>query len=186
MHTIATVLLKIYVDLRKGVFNTHAVFWLWKTITWCLSKIQAWNFYQFLHYVSALNCKICWPITFTHLKLWIVEVYKSDVCGRPLLQIWSHTYMHSTKYNMQLWNTILEKNICNTIMWKCDLSLHVVWCGLTVLYQIEMWIDLGDMWMLNAMWIAIDDIWIVIMLKCELLILNFELCENCKCSIIKC
>ena len=75
---------------KRGSSSTHIqFFWFWRNITWCLSNIQAWNFHHFLHYISTLNCTICRPITFTHLKFWIVEVCKSDVCGRPLFAIWS-------------------------------------------------------------------------------------------------
>ena len=75
----------IYVTgFAKGVFHTHPIFWLWRTITWCSSKIQSWNFHNLLHYVGALNRAICRSIALTHVKLWIVEAWKSDVCGRPL------------------------------------------------------------------------------------------------------
>ena len=55
-----------------------------KDYTLALKKIKAWNFLHLFLYASALGWENFKFITFTHLKLWFVEVGKFDACGRPL------------------------------------------------------------------------------------------------------
>ena len=68
-------------DLWKGAFHMHPIWWTWKTIKSLLKYIWNWNFSQPLSYVGAF----CWPnfksIAFTNLKLQLVKV---DVHGRPI------------------------------------------------------------------------------------------------------
>ena len=73
----------LWLDLRKGVFHTHPIIQIWRPITYCSSKIEAWNFHHFFILVSTPCTENCKFIAFTHLKLLIVEVGKFDVCGRP-------------------------------------------------------------------------------------------------------
>ena len=74
----------LWPDLQKGVFHMHQIVWLWRTITWCCIETSIWNLYHSLHFVNTLYCKNFKSIAFTWLKLWIVEVGNSYVCGRTL------------------------------------------------------------------------------------------------------
>ena len=74
----------LWLDLWKGVFHTHPIIQIWRPITYCSSKIEAWNFHHFFILVSTRCTENCKFIAFTHRKLLIVEVDKFNVCGRPL------------------------------------------------------------------------------------------------------
>jgi len=95
-------------DLRKGVFHTHPVLWVWKTITGLSKMIWSWNFLQPLSYVSAS----CWSnfklIAFTNWRLWIIKVSNLDVCGRPLFaNPVTYTLLHTA--NTQCMHFILSR-----------------------------------------------------------------------------
>ena len=102
---------------KRGLPHTSS-FWLWKTITWCSIKVQVWNFHQFLHYASGLNCTISRSIAFKHLKLWIMEACKSDVCGRPLF---------ANPVTIAAWNNFvaLLKHVIAMVL-KCTAHLKTI------------------------------------------------------------
>jgi len=68
-------------DLRKGVFHINPIPWTWRTIT---QYLQTWKFSHLLSYVGTHYCPNFMAMDVFNLKLWIIQVGKLDVHGRPL------------------------------------------------------------------------------------------------------
>ena len=121
-------------DLRKGVFHTHPLSWLWRTITWCSYKLQTWNFHHVLHYVSSLHCKNFKTIAVITLKLQIAEVGIFNVCWRPL-------FANPVTYTVNL--IIFLVCITNTRLWKpFGLYYRLFKCLNNLCYTKNQWLDL--------------------------------------------
>ena len=72
----ATRIIIMWLDLLKGVFHTHSLLWVWRTITWCRINYEPENLaiINFGLCASTLHYKNLSIIAFLSLKLWITKV----------------------------------------------------------------------------------------------------------------
>jgi len=79
----------MWLDLQKGVFHTHQLGWIWRTITWCSNKISVWNFYHSLHDVSTLFQKSFKSIALHDSSYELLKLIICMCVEDPFSQIWS-------------------------------------------------------------------------------------------------